>query len=150
MKRRSGIEMGGFSLVNASGRLSVRDVRWQGETSRGQRMSGLCSAHVLRRSPLATGSPFTSLRTAPTRAARRVPRVSSAGLAVGRQDEGGWWSSQRSKGGGLGAARPGGVSPDTNSPGDCLCLANAKRSRAWHERRGSPVLLGAYKAGKQA
>lgn len=47
----------------------------------------------------------------------------------------------------MGAAHSGGVSPDTNSPGDCLCLANAKRSRAWHERRGLPAARVPYCEG---
>ena len=34
----------------------------------------------------------------------------------------------------MGEARPGGVSPDTNSPEDCLCLACARGSVPGHER----------------
>jgi hypothetical protein len=35
------------------------------------------------------------------------------------------WTTQRGKGGGVDAVRPGGESPCTNSPEDCLCMASA-------------------------
>jgi hypothetical protein len=51
-----------------------------------------------------------------------------------------------SKGGGAGAARSGGESPDTNSPVDCLCLANARGTVPWHGGRGCPAALARWTA----
>jgi len=67
-------------------------------------------------------------------ALRRTPRASLA-KGVG-------WLTQRSRGGGPGAARAGGVRPDTSSPVDCLCLANARGSVPGHERSRPPDGLG--------
>ena len=49
-----------------------------------------------------------------------------------------------SKGGGSGAARPGGASPDTNSPADCLCLASARGTVPGHGGRGGPAALARW------
>ena len=156
MKRRSGTEVRGFSLVLALGRLFVRDVCLQGELlrgdgSRGQGTPGLCCAHARRRSvrrspgtnsppdclcpgslprhrPLADGSSLTSLRTTPARHELPAPWLSDARVKIRWQGECGRRFPQRSKGGGLGRqAEAGG-----------------------HERRGPHVALGACNAGTPA
>ena len=54
------------------------------------------------------------------------------------QAEGAGWPAVVGKGGAVGAfAGGGGVSPDTNSPVDCLCLANAWGR--WPQARSQPV-----------
>ena len=76
--------------------------------ARDQAGGALCSVHVPRTRPAAKPSSFTSLRRAPHRPDlqpsrlfnRRTPTLVPA-KAVG-------WPTQRSKGGGAGAARPGG------------------------------------------
>jgi hypothetical protein len=58
-----------------------------------------------------------------------------------RPGQGRWAPSHVSKGGGSGAARPGGESPDTDSPVDCSCLASARGSVPGHGVGGCPPAL---------
>src|SRR5690606_11024779 len=57
--------------------------------------------------------------------------------------------SHVSKGGGAGAARPGGASPDANSPADCLCLASARGTVPGHGVGGCPPALARWHIERQ-